>query len=147
MKKGTVSLCGIKQNCYLLDTREKVRQTSKPNRTIKQYNSIEEIQLPNGFVQEVVKKDYPINSDTITSYIESSDYRLDPMSAIQNAPKRVNLGDVSQVQEFVNSNPIEATRQYADVLGKVKAYFESVANAQEKAKVQSQSSSQEVNNG
>lgn len=88
--------------------------------------------LSNGFVEEVVEKDYPINSESVTSYVESSDYRNDPAQAIANAPKRVNLGDISQVQEFVRDNPVQAVGQYADILQKVADYFKAQSKTQSK---------------
>lgn len=127
--KRPIFLSGIRQNCYLLDGRPGVLLKPLVNRTLTQYNSLERVQLPNGFTEEIVKKDYPINSDSVTSYVESSDYRNDPAQAIANTPKRVNLGDISEVQDFVKSNPVDATRQYAAVLEKVAAYFKKQAGA------------------
>lgn len=126
--KTPVVINGIQQNCYKLDCRNAIGVKPLPTQETKKYYALEEKQLPNGFVQELVEKDYPINSDSVSSYLETSDFRNDPLQAIANAPKRVNLGDISEVQQFINENPVEATRQYADLLNKVADYFRSVSN-------------------
>lgn len=123
VEKRPISLCGVRQNCYLLDTRPSILKNPRPNRTLTQYNILERVQESNGFHEEILQKNYPINSDSVTSYVESSDYRNDPSQAVANAPKRVNLGDISEVQDFVKNNPVDATRQYADILEKVAKYF------------------------
>lgn len=141
--KKPVLVNGIRQNCYLLDRRVGV-DSVRPLVETKKYFDLEEKQLPNGYAQELVEKDYPINSDSVSSYIESSDYRNDPLQAIANAPKRVNLGDISEVQRFMNENPVEATRQYADILSKVSQYFKEVAEKQSQQKTASSRNSAPV---
>lgn len=133
--KRPILINGIPQNVFAL--RQKRDFTVIPshlkNKTIKTYNTLERKALPNGYCEEVKSKDYPVNSESVSSYIESSDYRNDPAQAIANAPKRVNLGDISQVQEFVRDNPVQAVGQYAEVLQKVADYFK--AQAKSKSKV------------
>lgn len=123
--KRPILINGIPQNVFAL--RQKRDFTVIPfhlkNTTTKKYNTLERKALPNGYCEDVLQKDYPINSDSVSSYIESSDYHNDPAQAIANAPKRVNLGDISQVQEFVRDNPVQAVGQYADILQKVADYF------------------------
>lgn len=129
-EKKPVIIGGIRQNCYALDVRTDISALRFPtNRTIKKYYSLEKETLPNGYTESVQEKDYPINSDSVTSYVESSDYRNDPNQAIANAPKRVNLGDITEVQSFVKENPVQATLQYADILNKVASYMKQQANA------------------
>lgn len=127
--KRPILINGIPQNVFAL--RQKKDFTVIPshlkNTTIKKYNTLERKVLPNGYCEEMVRKDYPINSESVSSYVESSDYRNDPAQAIANAPKRVNLGDISQVQEFVRDNPVQAVGQYADILQKVADYFKAQA--------------------
>lgn len=147
VEKRPISLCGVRQNCYLLDTRPSIMMNPRPNRTLVQYNSLERVQESNGFHEEIIKKDYPINSESVTSYVESSDYRNDPSQAIANAPKRVNLGDISQVQDFVKSNPVDATRQYADILEKVAKYFKDQSANGAKTPTPSTTNSEVNNNG
>lgn len=109
-----------RQNCYVLGTRTATQDTieQKPE---KKYVSLERQNLPNGFVETLVEKDYPINSESVTSYADGADYRSDPLQAIANAPKRVNLGDVTEVQNFIESDPQNAVRVFRDVVAKLKA--------------------------
>ena len=123
MAKKEIRIGGIRQNIYISDRCENPRVPT-PQTTQLKYMELSDIQLPNGFVQELVEKDYPINSESVTSYLESSDYRNDPASAIANAPKRVNLGDITEAQRFVNENPVQATMEYSAILRKVADYFD-----------------------
>lgn len=129
IEKKPLLINGIPQNVYV--QRQKRDFTVIPSHLVNtmklKYDSLERKQISNGFVEEVIEKDYPINSDSVTSYVESSDYRNDPAQAVANAPKRVNLGDISQVQEFVRNNPVQAVGQYADILQKVADYFKTEA--------------------
>lgn len=144
MAKEKVRIGGIRQNIYITDRRENPRVL--PPQTIQlKYSELTDIQLPNGYVQELVEKDYPINSESVSSYLESSDYRNDPASAIANAPKRVNLGDVTEVQRFINENPVQATTEYSAILRKVADYFDkqkATSTAPEKPAVETQRQSE-----
>lgn len=113
-----VVINGIRQNCYVLGTRTASAGTisSEPE---KKYKTIERVNLANGYYDTVVEKDYPINSESVTSYADGADYRNDPLQAIANAPKRVNLGDVTQLQDFVQTDPQKAVRVFRDVLSRL----------------------------
>lgn len=127
--KKQVYIAGVKQNCYTVDARPSPLVTPRPNVTMKEFEELTDKPLPNGFVQEMTVRTYPINKESVASYIESSDYRNDPMQAIANAPKRLNLGDISEAQEFIKNNPTEAVSKYADILRKVATYFEQNAGS------------------
>lgn len=120
-----VKINGIKQNCFVRDTLTDTRVIGKSH-TMEKYPSLERKNLPNGYVEEIELKDYPINSDSVTSYADGADYRTDPLQAIANAPKRTNLGDITELQDFLNGqDPQSAIRVYQDVVDKLKAYAES----------------------
>lgn len=124
-EKKRVVINGYKQNCFFRDIPINPLLTSNPNSTQGKYFALERKNLPNGYVEELVEKDYPINPDSLYSYAESADYRNDPNQAIAQAPKRVNLGDVSGVQEFLSNDPQRAMTTYRDVLNRVKQFNES----------------------
>lgn len=114
-------VCGSRQNCYVCDT----ASPTFDSRHIKpetKFPSLDRKHLPNGFTEEVVEKDYPINSDSVTSYADGADYRNDPLQAIVNAPKRVNLGDVTEVQRFIQEDPQNSARVFRDVVAKLREY-------------------------
>lgn len=130
MKKVVIG--GLKQNCYVKDILTGTRDIKKFE-TQKTYDSLERKKLPNGYTEEIEVKDYPINSASVTSYADGADYRNDPLQAIANAPKRTNLGDVTELQAFLNGqDPQSAIRVYKDVISKLEAY----AKAQEEVKAQ-----------
>lgn len=133
IQKRPLIINGIPQNVYVSAQQRdfSVIPVHLRNATKKTYSVLERQALPNGFVEEIVEKDYPINSASVTSYVEASDYRNDPVQAIANAPKRVNLGDISGVQEFVRDNPVQAVGKYADILRRVADYFETQSQQQQ----------------
>lgn len=114
---------GVKQNCFKSEGLEQSRPV-KHQQTIGSYTILEKKELPNGYTVNLEEQPYPINSDTVTSYVESSDYRRDPLGFAANSPKRVNLGDISQLQNFMRTNPQEAVRLYRSVGEKLEKYLE-----------------------
>lgn len=113
---------GVVQNCY----KDEALRTPRPvvhQKTIGSYTILEKKELPNGYTVNIEERPYPINSDTVTSYIESSDYRRDPLGFAANSVKRVNLGDISQLQDFMRTNPQEAVRLYKSVGEKLEQYL------------------------
>lgn len=134
MTKKPVKIGGVKQNCYVSDTYTDTRGIKKFE-TQKMYDSLERKHLPNGYVEQVETKDYPINSASVTSYADGADYRTDPLQAIANASKRVNLGDVSELQAFLNgADPQSAIRVYQDVVNKLQAYAKAQENIKSEVK-------------
>lgn len=111
---------GLKKNSFARDV--SISSPICQSKTVAAYVDIDVVKLPTGSYQELVEKDYPINSESVSSYADGADYRRDPLAAISNAPKRVNLGDVSEVQKFLRDNPMEAARQYRDILKKVEIF-------------------------
>lgn len=146
-RRKQVLIGGFPQNFYMraqtIDTYS-IPEHLK-NKEQKTYLALERKELPSGFMDVVVEKDYPINSESVSSYIETSDYRLDPQNAIANARRRINLGDITQTQEFMGTNPIQASTKYSEVMQKVADYFKAQEN--KKASKGQPAPSSEVNNG
>lgn len=115
--KKEVKIVTARQNCYIVAgaVEHKLTDINK-HETQKHYFSMERVSKDRGFSDEIIKKDYPITSESVSSYAESADYKRDPIGAIANAPKRQNLGDVTQVQEFLAGDPMQALRVFESVL-------------------------------
>lgn len=123
-EKKPVIIGGFKQNVYCIGTRGGIVGVAQtPNVEQKKYYSLEKRMLPNGYVQEVLQKDYPITSKSVTSYADGADYRNDPSQAIANAPKRVNLGDVSEAQRFLQ-NPQNTMSTLKQVMKDLQTYID-----------------------
>lgn len=120
LENKKVKICGIKQNCFALDTLPITKRHVEP---VKVYPSLERKKLPNGFIEEVELKDYPISKETVNSYVDGADYRRDPATAIANAPKRVNLGDITEVQRFIAEDPQHALRSLRNVTSQLEEYI------------------------
>lgn len=144
-----VTILGRRQNCYRLDRNLNLSETTtkNPNKEIEKYESLEKQILPNGYIEGIVLKDYPINSKSVSSLAEGADYRNDPATAIAQAPKRVNLGDMTEAQRFLE-DPQNNARIYEHVKQVVAEYY---ASQQSKtAPIESQKQEKvdnEVNNG
>lgn len=136
MNKVPVRFSRLLQNVFVVDGTEHVEQTPNPSHTIETVDVLVRKNLPNGFVEEVETKPYPINSASVTSYADSANYRNDPVSAVANATKRVNLGDVAGVQEFLASDPQRAVKVFSEVLPKITAYFETQQKTESKKEVE-----------
>lgn len=65
----------------------------------KKYYEMSERLNAHGFDVVLSEKDYPFSEEYVQSFLASSDYRLDVASAISSAPKRVNLGDITMIQD------------------------------------------------
>lgn len=122
-EKTPVKLCGYVQRCYkvaglhpaLVGETDSFKQPKK-------YEVLDKKMLDNGYIEEVQLKDYPINSDSVTSLAEGADYKNDPLQAMANAPVRVNLGDITQAQEFLK-NPQNFARIYDDTKMRLAQYY------------------------
>lgn len=64
----------------------------------KKYPELHRKVVENGIQDVIEMEDYPHTPERVKSYAASCDYRLDPVGAIANAPKRRNLGDVTAAQ-------------------------------------------------
>lgn len=128
-----VKICGFRQNVFRRDSVGCARIPTNPSKTQEKYTSLERKMFNNGYCEALVEKDYPINSESVSSLAEGADYRNDPAQAIAQAPKRVNLGDVTEAQAFLN-NPQYAASLFADVKAKLNAYYSSITKENEKSK-------------
>lgn len=136
MEKKQLAINGYVQNVYRVGTTGRASTATTP--ITKTYVSLEKRMLPNGFVQELVEKDYPITSKSVTSFADAADYRNDPAQAVANSPQRVNLGNIVETQQFLN-NPQNNARIMSETLGKLKSYYDSLSAQQaniEKAKTE-----------
>lgn len=120
----------FRQNCYRLDSRDGIRKHPRPNVTKETYISQEKVMLPNGYAEELVEKTYPINSESVSSFAEGADYRNDPAQAIAQVSQRVNLGDITEAQEFLK-NPQNNAKMFKEVKSKLEAYYKAITSIEE----------------
>lgn len=120
LEKKQVKICGVKQNCFRLDTLPARMVSVIPQ---KKYESLERKKLPNGYIEGIEVKDYPVTKDSVNSYVDGADYRRDPATAIANAPKRINLGDITEIQKFIAEDPQHAVRTLRNVTAQLEEYI------------------------
>lgn len=122
-EKTPVKLCGYAQRCYKIPgVNPSLVGVTDGFKDLKKYEVLEKRMLQNGYVEQVNVKDYPINSDSVSSLAEGADYKNDPLQAIANAPVRVNLGDITQAQEFLK-NPQNFARVYDQTKQRLAEYY------------------------
>lgn len=98
MKNNKVVSNLLQQNCYVRDVIRADDLRSSDVRS--KFSSIDEVVTSKGVELKRVVLDYPITPQYVQSFVDSSDYRRDPLQAISNAPKRSNLGDISDIQKI-----------------------------------------------
>lgn len=109
----------LKQNCYIRDCVSLNDDKSVyDDRTFK---SLEEKQTISGIDIEVVDVPYPITPQYVNSFVDSADYRKDPVSAINNGHHRTNLGDVSGLQNVLGMDFGTAQKLYFELKKKFEA--------------------------
>lgn len=122
-EKTPVKLCGYAQRCYKIPGgNPSLVGYTDGFRDPKKYEVLDKKMLDNGYIEEVQIKDYPINSDSVSSLMEGADYKNDPLQAMANAPVRVNLGDITQAQEFLK-NPQNFARVYDQTKQRLAEYY------------------------
>ena len=76
--------------------------TVKSKRTRKYFELVDVVAEDGSRKETFVEKDYPITPEYVTSFLASSDFRQDPVGAVNRAPLRQNLGDISKLQEALD---------------------------------------------
>lgn len=109
----------LQQDIYLRDCLPAYEKSCPVS---KKYFELQRKTVANGIVEELVECDYPITQESVNSYLDTSDYRNNPAQAILNATPRKNLGDITEIQDFIANNPAEALsiyKQVSETLSKV----------------------------
>lgn len=113
----------LKQNCYIRSTVDECENSSDYSE--KTYVSIDEVVTNNGVHLVEKSVPYPITPQYVNSFVDSSDYRRDPVNAVLNAPHRQNLGDISGIQDICGFDFITAQKMYQAL----KAKFETLKSS------------------
>ncbi|UPW41198.1 hypothetical protein [Sigmofec virus UA08Rod_5092] len=119
----------LKQNCFLRDV---ARLIDVDTVGILTYESLDEVTTEDGIVLKRSVEDYPITPDYVNSFADTADYHNDPQGAILRAPKRVNLGDVTELQRVsgMDSEQMRAlAKQIQERFGQAQAQAQAQASA------------------
>lgn len=99
-----------KQNCYIhdwFDDSKKGIHKVKTNFPKTYHECIEKVCDDGSYHVNVEEVEYPISEDTLNSYLDSTDYRLDPLAAVQNAPSRQNVGDIREISQIMRLDSVD----------------------------------------
>lgn len=109
----------LQQNCFVRDAINKSELVSgQPS----EYVSLDEVVTSKGVELKESVEPYPITPEYVSSFADSADYRRDPIQAINNSVKGVNLGDITDIQKVSQLDTTEARALY----DQLKARFASV---------------------
>lgn len=100
----------LQQNCFVRDVTNKAGLVN--NSCPDSYLSLDEVVTSKGVEIKESVNDYPITPQYVSSFLDSSDYRKDPFSAISNGVNKQNLGDISDVQKVVSMDTEQARALY-----------------------------------
>lgn len=99
----------LQQNCFVRDV---CVASDLQHISSDKFCSIDEKVDDKGVHIEINEYPYPITPDYVNSFVDSSDYRLDPFNAIVNSSKRNNLGDIRAAQEIASMDSEQARSLY-----------------------------------
>lgn len=124
----------IQQDCYVRDCSlcRDIDTSVFPAK----YISLDEKVTPTGVVQEFNEYDYPITSEYVNSFVESCDYRIDPLQAMSKSAPGVNLGDISDIQNVANMDMEQARKIYEELA----ACFSNSVSTSDKKKIDKEES-------
>lgn len=109
----------LQQNCYVRDV---TVNSSSNGVSVDSFESVDEVVTEKGVELVYSTNDYPITPQSVNSYVDSVDYRRDPVAAVANGHQRQNLGDITDVQKIAAMDMESARALYAQLsekLGKV----------------------------
>lgn len=101
----------LQQNCFVRDVTRKSEVTCDSSST-SSFFSLDEKLTKNGTEFFLTEYPYPITPQYVNSFVDSSDYRRDPISAINNGVNRRNLGDITGVQSLSSMDMTQARSLY-----------------------------------
>ncbi|UNI72431.1 MAG: hypothetical protein [Chaetfec virus UA24_2285] len=108
------------QNVYLKESVPAASVASDSSFQPEKYPELLRQDTGNGFIETVVERDYPITPESVASYAESVDYRLNMEGALAGAKSVENLGDVSALKAVLESDPRHTRAVLQKVLSALK---------------------------
>lgn len=115
----------LEQNCYVRDFVSPFDE--KNDYQNKTFVSLDEKIVDDGVKEVYTQNDYPITPESVNSYSDSVDYKVDPLAAVNLPAAGKNIGDVSMYQKILEMNPIER-RAFLDSLNAAIPKTEEVKN-------------------
>lgn len=106
----------IQANVYQLDTCESCPVEVD---SAMKYESLVRTQTDCGYEERVEEFDYPITPESVNSYLDSCDYKSDPLGNLARSSARQNLGDVSDIQNIASMDMDTARAMYRELLAKL----------------------------
>lgn len=106
MKGSCKKLCSnlLRQNVYVRDV--VAPYDEKCDYHIDRFSSVDYQDVPGACREVVTGHDYPITPDSVNSYADSCNYKVDPMN-VPLTPRGENLGDLTFMQKLMDMDSSE----------------------------------------
>lgn len=137
MKQGI-----LRQNVYLQVGRQAdVAQT--PDERKQKYVALVQTTVPDGIKQEYVEYDYPITRETVKSYVDSTNYKVDPLGSVgASNPVYSDIRDLQKVADM-DMETARALRHSLDE--KIRRYNEMVEQKKKDVIVEQEETKKVIN--
>lgn len=106
--------------CNLLQQNVYVRDISLPfdeqnDYRVDKFVSMDFVDEPGVSREVVTEHDYPITPDSVNSYADSCNYKLDPLGSQSRGSFGLNLGDVTFMQKLMSMDSSERNSYLSDL--------------------------------
>lgn len=119
MSKDRVKMNLIQQDVFVRAVAPVV--VNKDDYLIGSYESLDEVVDDFGIRLVHTRQEYPITPDSVNSYADGTNYRLDSSAAVSRPAPGRNLGDVATLQELFEKSPQDIAAFFASALEKINA--------------------------
>lgn len=99
----------------------------KDDYAIKSYLSQDRVVEDHCVKDKISVQEYPITPETVNSYQDSTNYKLDVNAAVAAPSRGKNLGDVSSVQHLLQMSPEDLHSFFVTIQDKINSYKKSVS--------------------
>lgn len=117
----------LQQNCFVRDCSLKSDLNSDSSSESSYLSFVEKV-VSNGTTLELHSFPYPITPHYVDSFVDSTDYRVDPLGSVANSVKRKNLGDIRAMQDVSKMDSDQARVLYSQLSERFKAASDKVAS-------------------
>lgn len=95
---------------------------------IKSYRSQDRVVEDSCVKDKISIQEYPITPESVNSFQDCTNYKLDVDSAVSASPRGKNLGDVSAVQQLLQMSPEDLHSFFSTIQQKISDYKKPVNN-------------------
>lgn len=108
----------LQQNCFVRDVL-RANDLSSPDLDLDEnssfFETLDEVSVPDGIKLQRSSEKYPITPQYVNSFVDTSDYHMDPLGSVSSSPRGVNLGDISVLQSLLAKDESSLRSLYSEL--------------------------------